>query len=66
MGGDAASRVLIIEDELTSRTILLRWLESAGYVADVAVSGEEAVAILQRQLPDVICLDLGLPGYRNL
>ena len=34
MGGDAASRVLIIEDELTSRTILLRWLESAGYVAD--------------------------------
>ena len=54
--------VLIVEDNEPSRDALSRRLERRGFRVVTAVEGEAAVAIAAETLPDVILMDLGLPG----
>jgi two-component system KDP operon response regulator KdpE len=56
------SRILVVEDELPMRRTLDIGLRARGYDVDVAASGEEALDMVRRQHPDVVILDLGLPG----
>jgi two-component system KDP operon response regulator KdpE len=56
------SRILVVEDELPMRRTLDIGLRARGYDVDVAASGEEALDMARRQHPDVVILDLGLPG----
>ena len=60
------SRVLIIEDELPMRRTLDIGLRARGYDVDLAASGEEALELAARQHPDVVILDLGLPGIDGI
>ena len=60
------SRVLIIEDELPMRRTLDIGLRARGYDVDLAASGEEALELAARQQPDVVILDLGLPGIDGI
>ena len=60
------SRVLIIEDELPMRRTLDIGLRVRGYDVDLAATGEEALELAARQHPDVVILDLGLPGIDGI
>lgn len=61
-----APRVLIVEDDLSLRRTLAANLGARGYDVDVAGSGEEALANAARVHPDVVLLDLGLPGIDGI
>ena len=54
--------VLIVEDNEPSRDALARRLARRYYTVLVAVDGQEAVSIARTNKPDLILMDLGLPG----
>jgi two-component system, OmpR family, KDP operon response regulator KdpE len=56
------SRVLVVDDEAPIRRALGINLRARGYDVDLAESGEEALDLAARHHPDVVVLDLGLPG----
>lgn len=53
---------LIVEDSQTQRGILIGYLQQLGISVVVANSGEEALEKIQTALPDLIVLDVVLPG----
>ncbi len=55
-------RVLIVEDEGDLADLISYNLQREGYQCDVVNDGDEAVAIIQQQAPDLIVLDRMLPG----
>ena len=59
---DQQQRVLIVDDERHNRQLLEVMLAPEGLVLDTASSGEEALAIVARQPPDLILLDIMMPG----
>jgi two-component system KDP operon response regulator KdpE len=65
---DAASRssVLVIDDEREIRRFLRVSLQAAGYEVHEAATGEEGIASVAQQRPDVVILDLGLPDIDGL
>jgi CheY-like chemotaxis protein len=56
------STLLLVEDNEASRDALARRLERRGYAVLLAVDGHEAVSIGRTAKPDLILMDLGLPG----
>jgi CheY-like chemotaxis protein len=54
--------IMVVEDNEPSRDVLCRRLERRGYRVLPAVDGEQAVADARTALPDLILMDLGLPG----
>src|SRR5712691_12105279 len=54
--------ILVVEDNEASRDVLSRRLERRGFQVLPAVTGQEAVAVAHAALPDLILMDLGLPG----
>jgi two-component system KDP operon response regulator KdpE len=60
------SRVLVVDDEPQIRRALTTNLRARGYEVDEAESGEEALAMAARLHPDVVVLDLGLPGIDGI
>jgi CheY-like chemotaxis protein len=60
------SRVLVVDDEPQIRRALAINLRARGYQVDLAATGEEALNAVAGQPPDVIVLDLGLPGISGL
>ncbi len=55
-------RILIVEDERDTRDFLVRLLEECGASVSAAVSGQEALDLLNTQRPDVLICDIGMPG----
>ncbi len=55
-------RILVIEDHEENRRILRDLLASAGYEMIEALTGEEGVAAAEREHPDLILMDIQLPG----
>lgn len=55
-------RILVVEDEIDINSLLVRILAAEGYQVQQAFSGTEARLLLERELPDLILLDLMLPG----
>jgi two-component system KDP operon response regulator KdpE len=60
------SRVLVVDDEPQIRRALAINLRARGYLVDLAATGEEALKAAASQPPDVVILDLGLPGLGGL
>jgi two-component system KDP operon response regulator KdpE len=56
------SRVLVVDDEPQIRRALGINLRARGYDVDLAPDGERALDLAARRHPDVVVLDLGLPG----
>src|SRR5438105_15485096 len=59
-------RVLIVDDEPEIRRALRVGLADRGYVPAEVSSGEEAVSAVEQSRPDVILLDLAMPGIGGL
>jgi len=55
------ARILIVEDNEMNRDMLSRRLMKRGYDITMAVDGEAGVEAAQRELPDLILLDMSLP-----
>jgi PAS domain S-box-containing protein len=55
-------RVLIVEDDQDTNDLLSRALRRVGYTTEAAKDGYEALACARRARPDIILLDLRLPG----
>jgi two-component system KDP operon response regulator KdpE len=58
--------VLVVDDEPQIRRTLAINLRARGYQVDLAATGEEALKAAADQQPDVVVLDLGLPGIDGL
>ena len=61
-----ASRVLIVEDERDIRDLILLHLQRDGYQVTTAGSGEDGLLQVKQSPPDLILLDLMLPGMSGL
>jgi CheY-like chemotaxis protein len=55
------SRILIIDDEPSVRTMLRRVLEQAGHIVLEASNGHEGMALWRRERTDVVVTDLYMP-----
>jgi len=58
--------VLVVDDEPTIAEVVARYLQRAGYETRVAGDGALAVALATEQRPDLVVLDLMLPGIDGL
>jgi DNA-binding response OmpR family regulator len=56
------ARILITEDDPAIKNILRRLLNAEGHTVEVAPSGDQAWEIIERDQPDLLLLDLTLPG----
>lgn len=56
------ARVLVVDDQPEVALVLRDALEGFGYAAKIAVSGREALGLLSTYQPDVVLLDLWMPG----
>lgn len=59
-------RVLVVDDDARIRKALELNLRARGYLASSAATGEEALRVAAHDRPDLVLLDLGLPGMDGL
>jgi DNA-binding response OmpR family regulator len=59
-------QVLVVDDEPHIRTVLRGYLEAAGFAVSEAGDGETAVQDVRRDQPDLVLLDVMLPGMDGL
>jgi two-component system KDP operon response regulator KdpE len=55
-------RILIVEDHPTMREAMRLVLEGEGFVIEEAADGQSALAAIRRRPPDLLFLDLNIPG----
>jgi len=58
--------ILVVDDEPSQRELLGGFVESLGFCAKEAASAEEALDALRRGLPDMVLLDVRLPGMSGI
>ena len=66
MNTNAASRVLVVEDDQKISDLLLNYLRAEGYEATPAYDGRDAVQQIAQHAPDVVVLDWMLPGLDGI
>ena len=65
--GQASPRtILLVEDFDDTRLMMKLWLSKNGYRVVEAETGEEAISAAQRELPDLILMDMMMPGLNGL
>ncbi|MCK4520784.1 response regulator [Candidatus Parcubacteria bacterium] len=57
-----AKKILIVEDDKFLRELIVKKLIDDGYEAPAAIDGEEGVKKIKEEKPDLVLLDLILPG----
>jgi two-component system, OmpR family, response regulator MtrA len=57
-----SQRLLVVDDDRSIREIMQMSLEEEGYIVDTAVDAEEALEAIRRNAPDLLVLDVMLPG----
>jgi two-component system, OmpR family, alkaline phosphatase synthesis response regulator PhoP len=60
--GKNMERILVVEDDPAAQKALRRAFESEGYTIEVAKSGEQALEMFRKAPPNLVLLDLRLPG----
>jgi DNA-binding response OmpR family regulator len=66
MGRTMPRTILVIDDEPELRKLLDYNLSKAGYLVLTAAEGQEGLALARRQVPDLILLDVMMPGLDGL
>ena len=59
-------RVLVVDDEPRVREVVTRYLERDGFAVTTASTGTEALALVGQSTPDLVVLDLMLPGVGGM
>lgn len=59
---DQQVKILVVDDDPTNLSVLLAYLNDIGYKVLIAPNGEQALVQLNHVLPDVILLDIMMPG----
>lgn len=62
----SSNRILVVDDELFVRELLLEFLSAQGFEVLLADSGEKAVEVIQTQLADIVLVDLKMPGIDGI
>ncbi len=62
----AGERILLVEDNAVNRDLMQFLLESQGYQVREAGTAQEAFEILKTERPDLILMDIQLPGMNGL
>lgn len=63
--GNGCSRILVVDDLAASAETLMTLLEMEGFQVKIASEGMEALEIARQFRPDVVLLDIGLPGMNG-
>jgi len=63
---ESASTILLVEDFDDTRLMMKMWLVKRGYRVIEAETGEEAIAIARSEHPDLILMDVMMPGMNGL
>ena len=61
-----SAKILVVDDESKIVKLVRAYLEQAGYSVVVAEDGQTALIQARREKPDLVVLDLGLPGIDGL
>ncbi|GAA5185777.1 hypothetical protein GCM10025771_42520 [Niveibacterium umoris] len=65
-GADRAYRVMVADDTAANRTLVRAYLSRLGFEVLVAENGEQAVEIFERELPDIVLMDVMMPVMDGL
>jgi DNA-binding response OmpR family regulator len=65
-GRHVRGAVLVVDDEATIGEVVSRYLDRAGYETSVALDGVTALRKVEQEAPDLVVLDLMLPGVPGL
>ena len=60
--GPSLPRILIVDDEEAVQDVLREYFDDQGYAVETAPNAVAALAAVRERLPDVVMLDLNLPG----
>lgn len=58
-------KILVVDDSPTERHVLTEMLLKAGYTVIIAESGEQAIEVAKKELPDLILMDVVMPGMNG-
>ncbi len=61
-----AGHVLVVDDEALIRTMLVKYLRKQGYEVRAAQNGAEALALVEQEPPDVVVMDMYMPGMNGV
>ena len=59
-------KILIVDDDHSIRVLLEKILRSENYDVVVGISGEDAIELVEKERPDLVLLDVGLPGIDGI
>lgn len=59
-------KVLIIDDEPEICKMITEFLFDAGYAASYALNGPDGLAMIKKDLPSLVLLDIGMPGMDGI
>jgi CheY-like chemotaxis protein len=62
----AMATILVVDDEPSIRTLLSGYLSSRGYRVRLAAEGLDALALVDQESPDLIVLDIHMPGLNGI
>jgi len=62
----SSDSILVVDDDAAIRRMLARTLEAEGYAVESAGDGGAALAAIERLVPDVLVLDVSMPGLDGL
>src|SRR3972149_4601689 len=61
-----ATKILVVDDELEIVKVVRAYLERGGFAVVTAREGREALAVFRHERPQLVILDLNLPGMDGL
>lgn len=62
----AGERILIVDDNATNLKLVAYLMKASGYTVDTALDAESAIEVIRMNPPDVILMDIQLPGIDGL
>ena len=60
------THILVVDDEVAIREVLIEFLSNHGYAAQGAENGREALQMAKTLEPQVILLDIAMPGMNGI
>ena len=63
---DNQAKILVVDDEPTICSMMTVFLTQIGYQVETVNSGENAIALFDANPPDMVLLDISMPGMRGI